>query len=216
MTQEEMRAEQERLNRQRQNVNDVDRLVDAPNAQQQRAQEQALDRQRRQSEVINEMRQGIGLGRELLTSDPRMQETETRLQDLSRGYSGSELGALRGQAQSELAGQRSQYLRQLQSRAGRGGIGGARAAAMQGAADQGFAKAKGEQERKMALDNAQLVRSGTKDVTDFLLRQRMGELATGLGTGQMFSSMRAADAAREAAKPQRGGLFTEFFRGLGL
>lgn len=147
--------------------------------------------------------------------DKEMTDARNRLQDLSKGYSGQELGALRGQAAAETAGQRASYLQQLQSRAGRGGIGGARAAAMQGAADVGFQKAKEEQERKILLDNAQLTRQGTQDFNDFMMKQKAGELGTGALFAQLGSGERGSNAAAAAASSQgKKGILGNILGGL--
>jgi len=172
--------------------------------------------------AIGDFEYGLQRGRQLLTNDPRVDGLRRQMEDLSRGYSGQELGAMRGLAANELAGQRSQYLRQLASRAGRGGIGGARAAAMQAAADQNFLRARAEQERKMALDSAQLRRQGIKDYGDFLMRQRFGELASGAGFAglaqatyaQSGQEQAAARAANIASQQQRRGILGQILGAL--
>jgi hypothetical protein len=150
----------------------------------------------------SDIAQGRDVGKQIFYS-PEMQEMAARNKDLSKGYTGEELGALRQQAQNQIQGQRAGYLRSLQSKAGKGGIGGARAAAMQASADRGFAGAGAEAERKMLVDNANLIRQSNKDYQDFALRQRFGELGTGLAYGQLGAGDRAsanqAVAANNAA-----------------
>lgn len=165
---------------------------------------------------------GRAEGRRLFYDDPDMQSIRSRLTDLSKGYNGQELGALKGLAQSDLQNNRSQYLRQLSSKAARGGVGGARGAALQASADQGFQKTRSENERKILLDNSNLVRKGTDDLNNFLMRQRFGELGTSLGYGQLGVSDRAGvmgaqaaeQAARVANQPSKKGLLGSLFEGI--
>lgn len=137
-------------------------------------------------------------GREMFYDDPDMQMLRSRRADLSQGYNGQELGALKGQASGELAGQREKILRDVGSKAARGGVGGARAAAIQGSVDNNLAKVKAEQDRKIMLDNANLKRTGTDSLQDFLFRQRFGQLTTGLGQAQLGVSDRTAANATAA------------------
>ena len=129
--------------------------------------------------------------------------------DLSQGYSGQEMGALREGARREIAGQRQGYMNQLRSNLARQGVGGARAAAVQSAGNQRFAQAQADAERKMLLDSAQLRRQGVSDLQDYLFRQKFGQLGTGLGYGQIASAETMANAMRQAADPQssRVGIF---------
>lgn len=141
---------------------------------------------------------GLSIGNQVFYS-PEMTAAAGRLQDLSKGYNGQELGALKEQGNRELEGQRGGYLRQLQGKAAQGGIGGARAAAMQGAADKGFAANKADNERKIMASNAGLVREGNKDYTNFLMQQRFGQLGTGLGYAQLGAGERAGQNALAVA-----------------
>jgi hypothetical protein len=192
------------------------------NRQGRQASPQKTREEQLKERTIQDFEYGLARGRQLLSDDPRVSLVGRQMEDLAKGYSGRELGALREQAADELAGQRSQYLRQLASRAARGGVGGARAAAMQAAADQGFLKARAEQERKMALDNAQLRRQGIKDYSDFLMRQRFGELATGTGLAalaqaayaQASQEAAARESARVASEERSHGLLGGLFRTL--
>ena len=164
--------------------------------------------------ITNEFEQGKKYGSDIYR-DKEMMDARNRLQDLSKGYSGQELGALREGAAQETAGQRASYLQQLQARAGRAGIGGARAAAMQGAADVGFQKAKQDAERKILLDNAQLTRQGTQDFNDFMMKQKAGELGTGALFAQLGSSERGSNtAAAAAAKEPKRGILGNLLSGL--
>lgn len=150
-----------------------------------------------------DMEAGYAKGKELFYDDPDMQDLRNRRMDLSKGYNGQELGAMKSQAQSEIEGQRSNYLRSLSGNAAKAGVGGARAAAMKASADQGFHKNSAEMQRKMTLDNANLVRSGTGDLQDFMMRQKYGMLGTGLGYAQMGVADRSADAQAAIAGKER-------------
>lgn len=146
---------------------------------------------------------GYGKGKELFQDDPRMKEMLQRRQDLSQGYSGQELGALREGARREIAGQRQGYLGQMRSNLARQGVGGARAAAMTDAANQKYAQAGAQAERQMLLDSAKLKREGVSDLQDYLFRQKYGELGTGMGYGQMAVAENAAQQMRNASRDTR-------------
>jgi hypothetical protein len=149
--------------------------------------------------------QGREEGRRIFYDDPDMQNLRRRREDLSQGYSGQELGALREGSRREIAGQRQGYMGQLRSKLARQGVGGARGAAIQGAADQRFAQTGADAERKMTLDSAQLKRQGVSDLQDYLFRQKYGELGTGMGYGQMAIGEQTANAMRGAAGSGGGG-----------
>lgn len=159
--------------------------------------------------------EGMAEGRRLFYDDPDMQDIRGRRKDLAEGYSGAELGALRGVARGEIQGARKGYLANLSGNIGRAGVGGARAAAMKSAADQGFQKNIADSERKMLLDSAQMKRQGTSDYQDFLMRQRFGQLGTGLGYGQLGVSDRGAAASAAAAGQQpKQGFLGSFLSGI--
>jgi hypothetical protein len=154
---------------------------------------------------------GIKKGHEIFYDDPDMQALRNRREDLAKGYNGQELGAMKGQAESELQGNRSGYLRQLSSKLARNGVGGARAAAMGASADQGFNKNAADMDRKMTLDNANMVRNGTDDLQKFIFNQKYGTLGTGMSYGQMGVADRSADAQAALANQKKDpGLFGNF------
>lgn len=148
---------------------------------------------------------GMDVGKNLFYDHPDMQNLRARREDLSHGYSGQEMGALRESARREVQGQRQGYLNQLNSRMSRQGVGGARRAAAVGAADNRYAQTTADNERKMALDSAQLKRQGVTDLQDYLFRQRYGQLGTGIGYGQMAVGENTANAMRAAAGGGGGG-----------
>lgn len=159
-----------------------------------------------------DMEAGFKKGRELFYDDPDMQNLRARREDLAKGYSGEELGALRETARGEIAGQRSNYLRNMSTNLARGGVGGARGAAIRGAADRKFAQAGANAERQMALDSGNMVRQGTDALQDFYMRQKLGQVGMGATYGQFGVADRTADAARAANAPQgKSGIF-----GLGI
>lgn len=158
-----------------------------------------------------DLESGYKKGREIFYDDPDMQALRAKREDLAKGYSGKELGALKAQAVSDVEGARSSGIRKLQGNLAKAGVGGARAAAIQASADKGYAKDRGELERKMLLDSSSQVRSGTKDLQDFIFGQKYGELGTGLGYGQLGVSDRsAANQAAIANAPQKRGLLGGF------
>lgn len=152
-----------------------------------------------------------------LVDDPQMQELLAKRRDLAQGYDGQTLGALRGLARNEIAGQQNQALAGLRSAAARSGAGGARGAAMQQAARQKAMGQTADAERKMMLDQAQNIRTGTGDLEKFLFNQKFGVLGTGAGMAQIGAGQRAADAQVAAAKDKGPkGLFQQFGDFLGL
>lgn len=142
---------------------------------------------------------GNTAGRKEFYEDPEMQALKKKREELAKGYSGTEYGALRENARAESAGQRQSYLDSLRGKLARAGVGGARGAAVQGAADQKYAGQRAEQERKLALDSANLQRQGQSDLQDFIFRQKYGTLGTGLSYGQLGAQDRGSAAALAAA-----------------
>lgn len=159
---------------------------------------------------------GYAKGKEIFYDDPDMQDLRKRREDLSKGYSGEELGAIRGAARSEIAGNRDNYLRKMSSNLARGGVGGARASAIKGATDLKYNNNVVDAERKMAADSANMVRTGTNDLQDFIFRQKYGMLGTGLGYGQLGTADRAAQAAAAANQEKDKGMVGNFLSSLGL
>ncbi len=80
-------------------------------------------------DVLGAINAGQQIGQREFYDDPEMIAAKKRREDLAQGYSGQEIGALKGQAMSDIAGQRSSYLQQLKSNLAKRGVGGARAAA---------------------------------------------------------------------------------------
>lgn len=182
-----------------------------------RAQDAATNAQNRASNVRaggyemdeNQIRRasaynyGSSLGQKEFYDDPDMQAGRKRREDLAKGYDGQELGAMRQEARGQVAGQRSAYLQQLQSKLARGGVGGARGAAIQGAADMGYAKQGADSERKLALDSAGMKRQGTNDLQDYVFRQKLGKTGLAYGQQALASGDYAAEKGVQAA--QGGG-----------
>lgn len=149
---------------------------------------------------------GLSRGAQEFYDDPDMKELRATRQDLAKGYEGKALGALREQARSDLAGQRSKYLGQLSSNLAKGGVGGARAAAMRGAADANFAGKRAEQERMINIDQANQIRRGTDALQDFYFRQKYGKLGTAITEQQLGVAERTAanQAAAAMFQPKKG------------
>lgn len=159
---------------------------------------------------------GRARGKEIFYDDPDMKMMREKREDLAKGYSGQELGAIRQTARGEIAGQRNNYLRTMHSNLAKGGVGGARGAAVRGAADQKFAQSGADAERKMALDSANVARTGTNDLQDYIFRQKYGSLGTELGYGQLGTADRAAEAARQANQQKDDGFVGGFLRSMGF
>lgn len=144
---------------------------------------------------------GLALGQSEFYDDPDMQRLRQLREQYAKGYSGEELGAIRQTARGEIAGSQQAQQRKLASGLARGGVGGARAAAIQGAQGLQGAKAVAEAERKMALDSANMQRQGASDLQDFIFRQKYGKLGTGLGMASLGSADFAAQQAAAANQP---------------
>lgn len=159
---------------------------------------------------------GNAVGQAEFYDDPDMKMLRQRREDLSKGFSGEELGALRSQALNEIEGQRGAYMRNLQSNLAKGGSGGARSAAIKSQADRGFQQNRAETERKFAIDNAGLKRQGVGDLQDFIFRQKTGKLGTGIAYGQLGASERGTQNAldianKESKKGILGNLLGDLF-----
>lgn len=145
---------------------------------------------------------GAAKGQEEFMNDPEMQNLKKLREQYAQGYSGEELGGMRQTARGEIAGAQQSAQRQMASKAARGGVGGARAAAMSGAQAQQGVKTVADAERKMALDSANMKRQGAADLQDFIFRQKLGKMGTAAG----FMSMGSSDyAAQQGAAANRGG-----------
>lgn len=146
--------------------------------------------------------QGLELGQQEFIDDPEMLALRRRREELSQGLQGAELSALRKEGQAQIQGTRSQYLKQLASRAAKGGIGGARSAAISAGADRGFMKERQAADRKLLLDQAGLKRQGTSDLQDFIFRQKFGRMGVGLGLAQLTNASHIADRQMNIAKEE--------------
>lgn len=167
------------------------------------------------SERDADLAAGYAKGHDIFYNDPDMQELRNKREDLSKGYNGEQLGALKGEAEAENAGNRSNVLRNLSSKAAKQGVSGARGAAMQGAADEKLNANYQDTERKMTLDNANLVNKGTSDLQDFVMRQKMGELGTGLGYAELGVNDRSAASAAAANKAPEGNWYDKYTKPFG-
>lgn len=147
---------------------------------------------------VSALNLGRAMGKKEFSGDPEWQRMRRMREDLAKGYSGQELGSLRDQSRAELAAQRQQALQKLRSNLSRGGVGGARAAAIEGSQDVQQQKGAADTERKLLLDEGQMKRQGTNDLQDFIMRQKMGEAGYTFGVAGLGSASKAAQAAREA------------------
>lgn len=161
------------------------------------------------TEREKDMEAGRKRGQEIFY-DKEMTDLRNRYQDLSKGYSGQELGALRSTSKNQVADQQRAYSNQLASNLARQGVGGARAAAMQGAANQKFNQNTAAFERGLTADNAALIRSGQDKLSDFILGQKYGGLGTEIGYAQLGVNERgAAQAAAANQKGKTNGLIND-------
>lgn len=146
---------------------------------------------------------GRELGQKEFYDDPDMMKMRSTREDLAKGLSATEFDASRAEAKAGVLGQQSNYLKSLQSNLSKSGVGGARAAAIKGQADQGFAKQGADMERKLLLDSAQMKRQGISDLQDYLMRQKLGALGLAYGQQSLTSADYAAEKGVQAA--QAGG-----------
>jgi hypothetical protein len=157
---------------------------------------------------------GSAAARKELVDDPVMQGLLAQRQDLSKGYSGETLGALRANQRGQIEGARQGYLNQVQGRIGRAGIGGARGAAMKSAADRASLGQIQQGENALALQNEQAVRQGQQSLEDFLMKQKFGVLSGGLSSQGFGAQERAGEKAAAAAGKSDKGILGQIFGGL--
>lgn len=124
---------------------------------------------------------------------PEMMQMQRLREDLAKGYSGEAGGAIRETARREIAGQQQAQARKLGSAAARGGVGGARGAAMQAENTRKGGEAVADAERKMAVDSFQMQQKGADNLQDYLFRKTFAKL----GAGGAYASMGSADYAAE-------------------
>ena len=124
---------------------------------------------------------------------PEMMQMQRLREDLAKGYSGEAGGAIRETARREIAGNQQAQARKLGSAAARGGVGGARGAAMQAANARKGGEAVADAERKMAVDSFQMQQKGADNLQDYLFRKTFAKL----GAGGAYASMGSADYAAE-------------------
>lgn len=124
---------------------------------------------------------------------PEMMQMQRLREDLAKGYSGEAGGAIRETARREIADQQQAQARKLGSAAARGGVGGARGAAMQAANTRKGGEAVADAERKMAVDSFQMQQKGADNLQDYLFRKTFAKL----GAGGAYASMGSADYAAE-------------------
>lgn len=154
--------------------------------------------------------QGLKIGREQFYDDPDMQRMRQLRENLQKGYEGSELGGLRQEARGQLAGKQAAEMRNLQARQARQGVGGARAAAMQGQLGRQFTGATADAERKLALQQGELKRAETDKLQDFMFRQKYGSLGTAAGMAQMGSQDYASQQQRQLEASKKSPNFFNY------
>lgn len=151
------------------------------------------------------LERGRAIGQEEFYNDPDMQRLRQIREEYAKGYSGEELGNIRQQARSEIAGSQQAQARKLASNLGKGGVGGARAAAIQAAGAREGGKAVAEAELNMAQRSAEMKRQGAADLQDYIFRQKYGKLGVAANYASLSSADYAAQQARLANQPGKPG-----------
>lgn len=150
----------------------------------------------------NDTNYGQDIWKRTVEDNPDFQKMKALREDYAKGYDGEQLGNLRQTARGEIAGQQQQAQRTLQGRLGRGGVGGARGAAMVGSQSQQGVNTVADSERKMSLDNYNIKKQGVNDLNDYISRNALGKLGSGAG----YASMGSSDyAAQQGTKNNTGG-----------
>ncbi len=150
----------------------------------------------------NAFNYGTSIGQREFEQDPEMQRLKRLRDQYAQGFNSDELSGIRAEARGQVAGQAAADQRRLVSNLGRGGVGGARAAAIRNQSAMQSQSLTNEVERKLAVDSAQMQRQGVNDLQDFIFRQKLGKL----GTGAAFAQMGSADyAAQQARMANQGG-----------
>lgn len=147
---------------------------------------------------ISAMNLGQMLGKRQFSGDADWQRLKKMREEGTQGFSAPELSALRAESRGEQQGQRQAALQRLRSNLAKGGVGGARAAAIQGSQDVQQQRGAADAERKLLLDEAQMKRQGQSDLQDLIMREKMGEAGYTFGTAGLQSANKAAQAARNA------------------
>lgn len=166
---------------------------------------QGFSSEQERSDYLNQLRRskaydyGSALGQKEFYDDPDMQKISSMKEDLAKGYDSAELGSLRGESKANVEGQISAYLRTLQNNMAKGGVGGARAAAMTDQANQKYAAQGAENERKVLLDNAKTKREGLNEFFDYKMKQKLGKLGLAYGQQSLASADYGADKQVQAA-----------------
>jgi len=162
----------------------------------------------------NDFTLGRVTGKDVFYS-PEMQAVAAKLKTQAKGYTPQEISAARAINNKKVEGIRTGSIRQVEGQAGKGQMGGARAAAMQGIADSGHLTNKLETERRLANDSAGQMRKGNNDAATFIMNQRFGELGTGLGFAGLGAADRASDAQIAIANREtKKGLLGNLLKGV--
>ena len=165
-------------------------------------EEEMKKKKDRKTTRAEEFQEGLAQGQKEFYEDPDMINLRKMRENYAKGYSGEELGAIRQTARGEIAGANEATQRRLASAQARGGVGGARGAAMMATQAREGQKAINQAETKMALDSAQMQRQGAADLQDFIYRKKMGKV----GLGAANASLGSADyAAEKGAAANIGG-----------
>lgn len=165
---------------------------------------------------------GQARGEEIFQNDPVMKDLLAKRQSMAQGVNAQEYQGMRDDMIKGQQGANAGYMRQLLSAQGQGGVGGARAVAQRGELVNQFANTRADAERKLLLDNIALKNQGTDSLQDFLMKQKYGTLAQGLGEAQLGVADRTGylqgqigqQMAAAAAQQPKQGLLGQVFGGL--
>ncbi len=159
---------------------------------------------------ISDINSGLAIGKRQFSADPEMMRLRQLREQQAKGYSTEELAARKRLTLNEQDANRARAIQRLRSNLGRGGVGGARGAAMEASADNELQKTNADVNRKMLLDESEQQRKGIDSLSEDIYRNKLGEAGYGIGSAQLGASDRAAQAARDANKPPGKSNFEKY------
>jgi hypothetical protein len=155
-------------------------------------------------------------------NDPAVKDIQARREQGLQGLNSQEMQAARDQMALGMQGQQQGALRGLLAQQARSGLRGGMAGAQQAQLYRKMGQDRQAGEQKLLLDNYALKNQGLDKYQDFMMRQKFGSLAQGLGeaglgvsdrTGYMQQQIGQQMAAAAGQTPSRG-LFGQLLGGL--
>ena len=147
---------------------------------------------------MDRINQGLELGKKEFSGDPNLQRLRRIREQMAQGYSTPELSARKELTLNEADANRAKAVQNLRSNIARSGVGGARGAAMESEADRKLIQDQSDVNRKMLLDESEVQRKGVDALAEDIYKIKLGEAGYGIGTAQLGSADKAAEAARAA------------------